>query len=258
MVLACYTTYMSQQIVILAAGKGTRMAGATEVLMPKVLIPLGQKPVITHLLETVKDVPQDTAPIIVVGFMKDMVQSTLGDGYIYVEQFDQKGTAHAVLSAKDAVTAENIIVLNGDMPFISKESLSKLAELHKNAQAKVSMFTCQLPNFENDYQHFLSYGRIIRNSDNEVIKIQEYKDCTDDQKKITEVNTGEYIFNSAWLWDKLAQIGHSNSQDEFYLTDIIEIAITDAQKIQSLSIAPEEVYGINTPDNLIHAQSLIK
>ncbi len=244
---------MSQQIVILAAGKGTRMG----VDIPKVLLPLGDKPVILRLLERAKTVPQDTAPIIVVGFMKELVEQTLGAEYIYVQQFDQRGTAHAVLSARPAVTAKNIIVLNGDMPFTSAESLLKVIELHNSTNAKLTMLPCVLPNFENEYKGFASYGRIIRDSEGNIQKIQENKDCTEEQKQITEVNTGSYMFNAEWLWSKLEQIGSSNVQEEFYLTDIVEIAIADGQNIQSFPISPQEIYGINTPEDLEYAKSLL-
>lgn len=244
---------MSQQIVILAAGKGTRM-GAD---VPKVLLPLHNEPVISHLLNEIKTVPQDTAPIIVVGFQEDLVKATLGSEYIYVTQIDQKGTAHAVLSCKGTVTAENFIVLYGDMPFTTKQSLEKLIELHTNNSAKISMFTAPLPSFENEYEHFLGFGRIIRDQENNIIKIQEYKDCNDEQKQITEVNPGIYMFNTAWLWDQLEQIGDHNVQNEFYLTDIVELAIKDKQKIYSLAIAPEEIYGINTPEHLEFARKLV-
>ncbi len=248
---------MSQQIVILAAGKGTRMG----VDVPKVILPLGGKPVVIRLLENIKRVAQSTKPILVVGFKKELVKKTvqdnLGDGYIFVTQFDQKGTAHAALSAKPVVTAKHIIVLNGDMPFTTAQSLEKVIELHTRENSKVTMLPCKLPNFENQYQNFLSYGRIIRNTAGEIIKIQEYKDCTKEQKQITEVNPGSYMFDAEWLWEKLEQIGSSNSQGEFYLTDIIEIAIQDGQIIHSLPIPPEEIYGINTPENLAFAESLI-
>ncbi len=244
---------MSQQIVILAAGKGTRM-GAD---VPKVLLPLQDQPVIAHLLKEIQDVPQDTAPIIVVGFKQELVKETLGDKFIYVTQFDQKGTAHAVLSAKDVVTAENFIVLYGDMPFTSKESISQLIDLHTSNAAKISMFTAVLPNFENQYEHFLTFGRILRDGEGKIVKIQEYKDCSDEQKLISEVNPGIYMFNSNWLWDKLAQIKDDNAQNEFYLTDIVEMAINDNEKIYSLPIAAEEVYGINTPEHLEFARKLI-
>lgn len=249
---------MSQQIVILAAGKGTRMG----VDMPKVLLPLGDKPVVSHLLDAVKDVPQDTAPIIVVGFKKELVQETLGNKYIYVQQFDQKGTAHAVLSAKDVVTADNIIVLNGDMPFVSAEYLNKLIEMHNSVSdlgdpVMVSMCPCVLPSFDGKYSSFKDYGRIIRNSDGDIIKIQENKDCNEEESKITEVNPGIYMFNSKWVWGQLEKIQTNNAQGEFYLTDIVELAIADNQKIQSLPIHPEEVYGINSPDQFEFAKTLI-
>ncbi len=244
---------MSQQIVILAAGKGTRM-GAD---VPKVLLPLHEEPVISHLLNEVKTVPQDTAPIIVVGFQEQLVKDTLGPEYIYVTQFDQKGTAHAVLSCKGTVTAENFIVLYGDMPFTTKESLNKLIELHTSNHAKISMFTALLPNFENEFEHFLGFGRIIRDSAGNVMKIQEYKDCNDEQKQITEVNPGIYMFNTTWLWKQLEQIGDHNVQHEFYLTDIVELAIKDSQNIYTLTIAPEEIYGINTPEHLEFARKLV-
>lgn len=245
---------MSQQIVILAAGKGTRMGSD----IPKVLLPLHGQPVISYLLKEIQDIPQDTQPIIVVGFKQELVKDTLGDKYIYVTQIDQKGTAHAVLSAKEAVTAKNFIVLNGDTPFTSKESILQLIDLHTSNAAKVSMFTTVLPNFENQYEHFLSLGRILRDGDGRIVKIQEYKDCSDEQKLITEVNHGTYMFNSVWLWDKLAQIGDHNAQHEFYLTDIVELAIKDDEPIYSLPISPEQSYGINTPEHLTYAQSLIK
>ncbi len=244
---------MSQQIVVLAAGKGTRMG----VDIPKVLLPLGDKPLITHLLEELKEVPQDTAPVIVVGFKEELVRQTLGDEYIYIHQKEQNGTAHAVASAKPAVTAKNFIVLNGDMPFTTKESLQKVIDIHNSTDAMVTMMPCILPNFDNEYSNLISYGRVIRDAYGNITKIQEYKDCTEEQKFITEVNSGSYMFNSEWLWDKLDTIGSTNAQHEFYLTDIIEIAIKDGQKIQSLPLAPQEIYGINTPDNLIQAQSLL-
>lgn len=244
---------MSQQIVILAAGKGTRM-GAD---IPKVLLPLHDQPVISHLLEEMRTVPQDTAPIIVVGFQKELVQKTLGQEYIYVTQFDQKGTAHAVLSCKGTVTADNFIVLYGDMPFTRRESVLKLIDLHTSNQAKISMFTGVVPNFEQQYEHFLGFGRIIRDQAGHITKIQEYKDCSEEQKEITEVNPGIYMFNTEWLWQQLEQIGDHNVQHEFYLTDIVEMAIKDGQTIYSLPIAAEEIYGINTPEHLEYARKLI-
>jgi bifunctional UDP-N-acetylglucosamine pyrophosphorylase / glucosamine-1-phosphate N-acetyltransferase len=248
---------MSRQIVILAAGKGTRMAGATAEPMPKVLIPLRGKPVIKYLLEEVAGVEQDIQPVIVVGFMSELVKEELGPEYLYSLQTEQFGTGHAVLCAKPQITAENFIVLYGDMPFVRAASLQKLIDLHEHNSAKISMFTGIVPNFEGAYEDFKAFGRIIRDDNSHISKIQEYVDSTDEQKSITEVNPGIYMFNSEWLWPNLEKIGSSNAQGEVYLTDIVELAIKDGQKIESLPIAPEEIYGINTPDHLAHAQTLI-
>jgi bifunctional UDP-N-acetylglucosamine pyrophosphorylase / glucosamine-1-phosphate N-acetyltransferase len=244
---------MSRQIIILAAGKGTRMSSP----IPKVLIPLKDKPVIRHLLAEVSKVPQKEPPIIVVGFEAEKVKSELGGDFIYALQTEQNGTGHAVLAAKDSVTADNVIVLYGDMPFISCESLEDLINLHEPRQGKISMFTAIVPNFEGAYEHFKGFGRIIRDAKGSIVKIREYSDASVDEKKIREVNPGIYMFNSEWLWKHLAGIDSKNAQGEFYLTDIIEIAIADGQSIASLPIAPEEIYGINTPDHLAHAHTLI-
>ncbi len=243
---------MSPQIVILAAGKGTRMGSD----IPKVLLPINKKPVVSYILDEIKLIPQASKPIIVVGFQEQLVKYTLGPDYLYVTQEDQKGTAHAVLSAKSAITAEHFIVLNGDMPFTKRESLMKLIESHLVSKAKVSMFTVTLPNFEDEYSHFLSWGRIVRAEDGTVIKIQEYKDSSEEQKLITEVNTGTYMFDSAWLWEKLEKISDNNAQHEFYLTDIVELAIVDGQHINALVISAKEAYGINNPDDLEFARKL--
>lgn len=245
---------MSRQIVILAAGKGTRMASP----IPKVLIPLRGKPVIKYLLEEVTEVEQDTKPIIVVGFMNELVKEQLGSEYLYAEQTEQLGTGHAVIAARSSVTAKNFIVLYGDMPFVTAVSLKKLIDLHEHNEAKVSMFTAIVPNFEGVYEHFKGFGRIIRDGNSHIAKIQENADASEEQKAITEVNPGIYMFNSEWLWPNLEKVGSGNVQGEIYLTDIIELAIQDGQKIESLPIAPEEIYGINTPDHLAHAQTLIE
>lgn len=245
---------MSKQIVILAGGKGSRMGSP----IPKVLIPLKGKPIIKHLLNQVEKITQDTAPVIVVGFKSDLVKNSLGKKYIYAFQAEQNGTAHAVLTAKPHITAENIVVLCGDMPFLTSASLQKLTELHEQNGSTISMFTGFVPNFEGVNEHFRSFGRILRNEDGEVVAIKEFADATEEEKEIREVNPGMYIFNTAWLWKHMEEIGKANAQGEFYLTDIIEVAIKDGKHISSFSILPEEMIGINTPDQLSYAHSLVK
>ncbi|MEZ4180367.1 MAG: NTP transferase domain-containing protein [Candidatus Doudnabacteria bacterium] len=243
---------MSQQVVILAAGKGTRMGSD----IPKVLLPLHGQPVIKHVLNEVSNLILETSPVLVVGYKEELVKQELGDEYIYVTQFDQKGTAHAVMSAQPKISAQNFIVLYGDMPFTSLRSLQKLSDLHQSNDAKISMFTAILPDFQEEHEHFLGFGRIIRDKQGNICKIVEYKDASPEEQEITEVNPGIYMFNSKWVWEQLKKIGSQNSQQEFYLTDVIELAIKDGQKIFSLPIAAEEVYGINTPEHLEFARKL--
>ncbi len=241
---------MDTQIVILAAGKGKRM-GQKEV--PKVLIPLKGKPVISYLLTQVAKLKDLPPPVVVVGHRSTAVKDALGKSYRYALQRDQRGTAHAVWSAESAITAKNVLVLYGDTPFITASSMNKLIRLHNAGTAVISMFTAFVPNYDGIYKNFFHFGRIIRNKFKEIAKIQEFTDATEEEKAIREINPGIYMFNTAWLWENIDKIDDKNSQNEFYLTDIVEIAIAEGQTVQSLTIGPKEIFGINTLDQLAQA-----
>lgn len=245
---------MDTQIVILAAGRGRRM-GAKEV--PKVLTPLKGKPVISYLLKEVTKLKDLPPPVIVVGYKSTAVKEALGKGYKYALQRDQMGTAHAVWSAAPAITAKNILVLNGDNPFTKASSLKKLMHLHDSQEAVISMITAFVPNFENKYANFLGLGKILRNEFGEIIKIQEYADASEEEKAIREVNSGTYLFNTEWLWNRIDQVDNKNAQGEYYLTDMIEIAINEGLKIRSLNVSPKEIFGINTLMHLEQAAKLV-
>jgi bifunctional UDP-N-acetylglucosamine pyrophosphorylase / glucosamine-1-phosphate N-acetyltransferase len=245
---------MDTQIVILAAGKGKRM-GTKEV--PKVLIPLKGKPVISYLLEEVVKLKDLPPPIIVVGHKSTAIKQALGKGFRYALQRGQRGTAHAVWSAQPYVKAKNIFVLYGDIPLITAASLKKLMHVHDSQQAVISMFTAFVPNFEKEYANFLHFGRIIRNEFKEIVKIQEYADAAEEQRAIREINPGIYLFQSQWLWDNIDKIDDSNAQQEFYLTDIVEIAITEGHTIHSFAVNPKEILGINTIEQLKLAEKLL-
>jgi bifunctional UDP-N-acetylglucosamine pyrophosphorylase / glucosamine-1-phosphate N-acetyltransferase len=246
---------MSRQIVILAGGKGTRMGSP----VPKVLIPLHNKPVIEHLLQEVKKVPEIGQPIIVVGYEHKLVEQALGPNYSYALQEPQLGTGHAVQVAQPFVTADHILVLYGDIPLIKATSMINLLERHESSGSVITMFTTIVPDFEDVYEPFRAFGRIVREPLHHTItKITEYKDATEQERSIREVNIGIYSFNTAWLWPSLKRIGHNNAQGEYYLTDLIELAIRDGHTIESLSIEPSEAIGINTPEHLDHAHKILK
>lgn len=237
---------MQNQIVILAAGKGKRMG---KLDLPKVLAPLRGQPLISHLLDELKPFKASMHPIIVAGYMHGQVKEVLGKDYDYAVQREQLGTAHAVWTAREKIKAKNVLVLYGDMPFIKHQSLEKLMRLHQQ-QAIISMFTTRVPNFGGPFVSFLDYGRIIRDEFSNIVKITEYKDASPEVRKIKELNPGIYMFNTAWLWNNIDKIQTDNVLNEFYLTDIVEVAIRDGESIYSLPVDAKEVMGINTLEQL--------
>ncbi|MDE2311699.1 MAG: NTP transferase domain-containing protein [Patescibacteria group bacterium] len=245
---------MRNQFVILAAGKGTRMGNPK---VPKVLTMLNNKPLILYVLDEIDKISQLAKPVIVVGFHAEEVKGVLGRDYYYAWQDKQLGTAHALLCAKSKVKAENILVVYGDMPFIKAESLRELIKLHFYSGAKLSMLTAQVKHFRGRLAGLKHYGRVIRDVLHNIVGIVEYKDASQQQKNIREINPGIYMFKTAWLWDNLKMIGNQNRQGEYYLTDIVDVAIKQGEKVSSLMVPPEEVIGINSREDLIQAERIL-
>jgi len=243
---------MQTQIVILAAGKGRRMGNND---LPKVLFPLHGKPLIFPLLEQVNKISTHP-PLIVVGFKRGEVMKALGPRYTYAFQKEQLGTAHAVWCAKSKISSKNILVLYGDMPFMKAASMQKLINFHQDQKPMISLFTSFVPDFKGARSSLNNYGRIIRDSYGNILKITEYKDATEQERKIKEVNPGIYVFNTEWLWNHIDLINNNNAQNEFYLTDIIEVAISESSPIRSIPIGPAEVIGINTLSQLELGQKI--
>ena len=242
---------MNTQIIILAAGKGTRMNSS----LPKVLIGLNGKPLIQHLLDSIHPISHELRPVIVIGHKYELIQSYLGTNFIYAFQEGQLGTAHAVGAAQSKVEGENVLVLCGDMPFVKSSSLEKLVEMHKKNNAMFSMLTTTVPDFENKFIPFLGFGRIIREN-GKITAIREFVDATDDERKIKEVNPAIYLFNSKWLWENLEKV-QKNKHGEYYLTDLVEIAVKKKVTIETAGIDPMEVFGINTLAQLQQAEKLL-
>lgn len=230
--------------------------GTTNV--PKVLTMLNNKPLILYTLEEIEKINQLAKPVVVVGYMAEKVKAVLGTDFLYALQTEQLGTGHAVLSAKKKVKAENILVLHGDQPFIQAESLKALIAMHFKKGGNISMLTAQVDNFRGVNKTLESAGRIIRDPHHNIAAIVEYKDASTHQKKIKEINTGIYMFNTKWLWANLEKIKNHNKQKEYYLTDIIDIAIGQGQRVASLMIDPKEALGINSKEDLELALSLLK
>ncbi len=233
------------KIIILAGGKGTRMKSD----LPKALMPLKGKPMISHVLEAVASSGVDEKPIIVVGYGKEKVMETLGPRYEFVVQDKQLGTGHAVMSAEETLKdrAENIMVLPADHPRISPDTIKKLAQLHMKTGAQITMAAIKLPDFK-DWRNFFydNFSRVVRNTNGQIIKSVELKDASEEEKNITEVNPIFLCFDAKWLWEKIKNLRPENAQNEYYMTDLIQMAIEDGQKIESVEIDPKEGMAANS------------
>ena len=238
----------STQIIILAGGAGTRMQSET----PKVLALLHGKPLIMHLLESIKISGVCESPVIVVGKKREMVMEALGPDYAYAIQEQQLGTGHAVQVTESILKgkAENIMVLYGDMPYISVETIKKLSENHVIENNDITMATAVLPDFDDWHSAFYNFGRILRNAEGNVIGNVEFKDATDEQKEIKEVNPCYFVFKADWLWSHLDKLENKNNQSEYYLTDVVKMAVNEKAKFGSVKIDPKEALGVNTRENL--------
>jgi len=246
------------KILVLAAGKGTRMMQNE---LPKVLIPLRGKPMIEYLLEAIHKSGVDNKPTIVVGYKKEMVMSLLGANYNYVIQEEQLGTGHAVLSAYPALKdkTENLVVLPSDHPFITRETIKKLAEKHLESKGKITMATIKLPDFKYWGSFFYtSFSRIVRNKKGEIVKDVQFRDATEEEKKITEVNPIFFCFDARWLWEKIKTLKTDNAQKEYYLTDLVKIAIKEGIKIETIDIEPKEGLAANSKEEFALLETFIK
>jgi len=241
------------KIIILAAGKGKRMKAD----LPKVLVPLKGRPMIEHLAVSIRKSGVDEKPVIIVSpDNKELISDVLENySFEYVTQTEQLGTGHAVSCAKNIINPEinRIIVINGDHPFVSPETIVKLSQVNDNI---ITMLTTEVDNFDDWQKSFFQWGRIIRKN-GEISEIKEFKDADEDIKKIKEVNPAIYAFNSVWLWKNIAKINNQNAQAEYYLTDLIKLAFLDGEKIGTIKISPREAMGINSKEELETAEKLM-
>jgi len=224
---------MSTTVIILAAGKGTRMRSR----LPKVLQPLAGRPLLGHVIETAKQL-QAKNIITIFGHGGDQVQNTFTNENIqWVEQTEQLGTGHAVKVTLPVLPQEGIsLILSGDVPCVQQSTLQRLIDA--STTTGIGLVTLTL----NDSA---GYGRIVRKN-GQIQAIVEHKDATDEQRQIKEINTGIYCVSNAKLHEWLPRLSNENAQGEYYLTDIVAMAITDGMQIAS--VQPKlafEVEGVN-------------
>lgn len=237
----------SLEIIILAGGAGTRMQSET----PKVLSLLHGKPLIVHLLLNIAKSGVCDHPTIIVGQKREQVMTALGDGYRYVVQGEQLGTGHAVKCAEQALKdAENVLVLYGDQPYTSSETIKLITETHAREDNDMTMATVSLPDFKDWRESFMSHGRVARDAQGKVSKIIYGKNLTEAELAITEVDPALFCFKASWLWPSLAKLKNENSHAEYYLTDLVSIAVAEGAKLGTVSIEPKDAVGVNTKQHL--------
>lgn len=236
-------------IVMLAAGKGKRMASA----IPKPLMSVGGKPMINHCLEAVKQTRLVDKPLVVIHpEMQTAIQACLGNEAIYVYQKEQKGTGHAVQMTQQACkNFDDIMVLYSDHPLIQPPTLQKLYEIHQKEKNAITMITIQLPDFAEWRESFLASGRIKRNAGGKIEAIIEYKDASDEEKRITEINPSYFCFRADYLWQNIFELDNHNASGEFYLTDVVKIALEKNESVSTFTIEDaHEALGANTREQL--------
>ena len=235
--------------VLLAAGQGTRMKSD----LPKVLHPLCGKPMLWHVLDALKEVMTEK-PVVVVGHGADRVTEYLADSAQTVLQEPQLGTGHAAMQAESMLKgkADLVIVTYADMPLLRGETFKQLVETQKSNSGPLSMLTVKA----DDPRGF---GRIVRKPDGTVEAIVEEYVATPEQKHIKELNVGAYCFNADWLWDALKRIEKNPQKGEYYLTDVVEIAVKDNQPVQAVVHDDfVETIGINTRVHLSEAEAAMR
>lgn len=241
---------MKLAAVILAAGQGTRMKSN----LPKVLHPIAGKPMVRYALDSVRALGADQT-IFVVGYGAEQVRAAVGaDGVLFAEQVEQCGTGHAVLQARDLLRgkAETVLVTYADMPLLRTATLQHLVDLHNSSRATITMLTVRSDDT-------MGFGRIVRNKRQRVLGIVEESDATTAQLAIRELNCGVYCFDSPWMWEHLTRLKPSAKKGEYYLTDLVAMAVKEHRAIESIILDDvAEVVGINTRVHLARAEKIMR
>ncbi|MCY7024253.1 MULTISPECIES: bifunctional UDP-N-acetylglucosamine diphosphorylase/glucosamine-1-phosphate N-acetyltransferase GlmU [Streptococcus] len=240
---------MTNYAIILAAGKGTRMKSD----LPKVLHKVAGISMLEHVFRSVSAIdPEKT--VTVVGHKAELVEQVLAGQTDFVRQTEQLGTGHAVMMAEPVL--ENLtgqtLVIAGDTPLITGESLKNLIDFHINHKNVATILTAEADNP-------FGYGRIVRNQHEEVLKIVEQKDASDFEQQIKEINTGTYVFDNARLFEALKNINTNNAQGEYYITDVIGIFRENGEKVGAYTLKDfDESLGVNDRVALATAESVMR
>lgn len=241
---------MKASAIILAAGAGTRMKSK----LPKVAHRIMGEPLVGYVIAAAHEAAELDKLVAVVGHGRDQVIPLVEDSCEVVVQEEQRGTADAVNSCRDAFkdVEGSVVVLSGDCPLITPETIRSLIERREQSGAAVVVLS-MIPDDP------FGYGRIVRTTAGEFQRIIEQKDCTPAQASITECNSGFYCFDAAYLFQALEKVSTNNAQGEYYLTDVIEIARHDGRVVEALvADDADECLGVNTRVQLAQATKILQ
>ena len=245
--------------IVLAAGKGSRMHSP----LPKPLQPVNERPMVSYVLDAIAGAGVERR-IVVIGHQGALVRDVLtqftdvGNPLEFVEQEIQNGTAEAVRTALDAFDQEeiqtggsNVMVLPADMPLLTAATLTQLAKHHFNFGAAATLLTAK-------FGDPTGYGRIIRDQAGQIERVVEHADASPEELNTFEVNTSVYCFKANLLLSALQNVQSDNSQNEFYLTDVIALLNTSSNAVQAVTVDdPDEVRGVNNSSQLAECESLL-
>ncbi len=236
--------------VILCAGKGKRMNNPN---LAKVMATIGGKPLIEHVLRSLAPL-EPSRTVLVVGHHREsvmeFVRSLQYSNTEFAIQAEQLGTGHAVAQCEDMLRDFDggVLILAGDVPLLSSETLRRFIEKHRETRSDISVLSTFAPSPTG-------YGRIVRAADGAFERITEDKDADEETRKINEINTGIYLVSSGLLFKSLKSVKNNNAQNEYYLTDIIQIEKENNSAVSAFALAQfDEVQGVNSVEDLKRAE----
>ncbi len=242
----------SVRVIIPAAGKGSRLQAKSGDL-PKAMFPVNNRPMLEVVLDNVSFVkPEDT--YIVVGYRKEAITSYFGDKYNYAEQTEQLGTGHAVMmcSEKFKKFDGNVLITFGDMPLFRYDEMHKMCVQHDKSGAACTLMTAENPNLR-------MWARVLRDENGKFQRVVEGKDCTPEQAQIKELFSGVMVFDSKALFDILPNLGCSNVQKEYYVTEVPELMVKRGLKVDTYFTKDgDDLRGINAPEDLEICEQILK
>lgn len=225
---------------------------------PKTLRKVRGKTMLERVFQAVHNAKNCKPPFVVVGHGAEEIRAMFGSAYQYILQTEITGTASAVLACMPYITEDtrSILILYGDHPLISSRAIGQMIGIFEKEKPVLALFTTTVPDFLDWRASFLYFGRVARDINGNVKKIVEYKEATESERAIREINPAIYCVEKKWLMTILSRITPSKATGEYYLTDIVALARGDGVKIVTVPMLPEEALGVNTREDITRAELL--